>query len=572
MKLVSTEQMRTLEKTADELGLSYAAMMENAGQAVADAIAERFAGVRPVLVLVGPGNNGGDGLVVTRLLKEMGYAPTVYIWKRTLKEDPNLRRVEELGLPIVRAEQDDKLRQLRRLLGANPLIVDALLGTGASRPIEGLLAEMLKVVAATRAGGESTADDPACSIDEPVCAPANRLTRPAAVPEPQPVSAPQLPVVAVDVPSGLDCDTGAVDPVTVPADLTVTFAYPKIGQFTPAACAVTGDIVVADIEIPAVLAEEIPTDVMTPDLVRRLLPTRPRCSHKGTFGKALIVAGSINYTGAAILAATAATRAGAGLVTLGIARALQPAVAAKISEATYLLLPHDLGVLNADGARLVLEKLSGYEALLVGPGLTNEKEAVAFIHELIGCRSSTRKSHIGFRESDRETEKSESPEWPPLVMDADGLNALADTDQWWTHLPAQSILTPHPGEISRLLDRSVKEIESARLKTAREAAETWGHIVVLKGAYTVVAAPDGRAAVSPFANPALATAGTGDVLAGTIVALLAQRLEPWAAAVAGVYLHGLSGELARQEIGVAGSVASDIAQRLPAAMRLLRGE
>jgi ADP-dependent NAD(P)H-hydrate dehydratase / NAD(P)H-hydrate epimerase len=573
MKLVSTAQMRTLEKTADELGLSYSSMMENAGRAVADAIAERYdRGGRPVLVLVGPGNNGGDGLVVARLLKEMDYAPTVYIWKRKLEGDPNLRRVEELSLPIVWAERDVKLKRLRMLLAANPLVVDALLGTGASRPIEGLLAEMLNVVGAARQESETGADEPACSVDEPVCAPANRLAHPAAIPQPLPMSASRLPVVAVDVPSGLDCDTGVADPATLQADVTVTFAHPKVGQFTPSACSVTGEIVVADIEIPAVLAEDIPTDVMTPDLVARLLPARPRCSHKGTFGKALIIAGSVNYTGAAVLAATAATRAGAGLVTLGIARSLHSAIAANISEATYLLLPNEQGVLNADAVRLVLEKLTDYEALLVGPGLSSEEEAVEFVHELVGVRSSARKSHIGFRESVDGEGKSNSTKWPPLVVDADGLNALATAARWWTHLPPQSILTPHPGELSRLLDRPVKEIEAARLETAREAALMWGHIVVLKGAYTVVAAPDGRAAVSPFANPALASAGTGDVLAGTIVALLAQRAEPWAAAVAGVYLHAMSGELVRREIGVAGGVASDVAQRLPAAMRLLRGE
>jgi ADP-dependent NAD(P)H-hydrate dehydratase / NAD(P)H-hydrate epimerase len=335
---------------------------------------------------------------------------------------------------------------------------------------------------------------------------------------------------------------------------------------------VTGEIVVADIEIPAVLSEDILTDVMTPDLVARLLPDRPRCAHKGTFGKALIVAGSVNYTGAAVLAATAAMRSGAGLVTLGLARALYPAIAAQISEATYLLLPHDMGVLNSDAVRLVLEKLPDYKAMLVGPGLTHEKEAVEFVRELVGLKPAARKGHIGFKEPGANGEPSGPDRWPPLVVDADGLNALAGADRWWVHLPPRSILTPHPGELSRLLDRSATEIEAARLATAREAARTWGHIVVLKGAYTVVADPDGRAAVSPFANPALASAGTGDVLAGTIVALLAQKAEPWAAAVVGVYLHGLSGELVRRDVGVAGGVASDVAQRLPAAMRLLRGE
>jgi NAD(P)H-hydrate epimerase len=334
---------------------------------------------------------------------------------------------------------------------------------------------------------------------------------------------------------------------------------------------VLGELVVADIGIAAEPPADVRTELITAQTVAELLPLRVRCSHKGTFGKALIVAGSVNYTGAAYLAAAAATRVGAGLVTLGIARPLHPAIAAQISEATYVLLPHDMGVLNADAVKLVLESMPDYEALLVGPGLTTEKEAISFVHDLFGLRPATRKSHIGFINGDAEEDAAASPKWPPLVLDADGLNAVVGVDRWWEHLPPNSILTPHPGEMSRLLGKSTADVQAARLDVARDAAKAWNQIVVLKGAYTVVAAPNGDVAISPFATPALATAGTGDVLAGTIVALLAQGLTSWAAAVAGVYLHALSGELVRQEVGVAGAVASDVVERLPAAMRLLRG-
>jgi NAD(P)H-hydrate epimerase len=345
-----------------------------------------------------------------------------------------------------------------------------------------------------------------------------------------------------------------------------------VGQFVVDACRTVGELIVADIGIPPALADSIETELLTAQTIAGLLPLRPRCSHKGTFGKALIVAGSVNYTGAACLAASAAARVGAGLVTLGIARALQPAIAAKITEATYLLLPHEMGVIGPEAARLLWEKIPDYDALLVGPGLTVEKEAVSFVHELLKLRPAAKKAHIGFVSKTQQPAAPETPHLPPLVLDADALNALSQSEQWWQQVPSGSILTPHPGEMSRLLNQPIAEIEKARLDTAREAARCWGQIVVLKGACTVVAAPDGQVVVNPFATPALATAGTGDVLAGTIVGLLAQGLSPWAAARAGVYLHGLSGELVGRKIGVAGAVAEDVAQALPAAMRLLRGQ
>jgi ADP-dependent NAD(P)H-hydrate dehydratase / NAD(P)H-hydrate epimerase len=560
MKLVSTEQMRELEKAADAAGVSYATMMENAGRSVAEVTAERLGQGRigQVLVLVGPGNNGGDGLVAARHLKDRGYDPVIYIWKRIVAGDENFRLTQERSIPCIWAEQDKKGTELRRVLGSSIAVVDALLGTGASRPIEGLLAGLLGVVHAARQERAQASAGQKVSVN--------------ALPSPWPPDKNPLPVIAVDVPSGLNCDTGVADPCTLPADLTVTFAYPKVGQFVVDACRTVGELIVADIGIPPALADSIETELLTAQTIVELLPLRPRCSHKGTFGKALIVAGSVNYTGAACLAASAAARVGAGLVTLGIARALQQAIAARITEATYLLLPHEMGVIGPDAARLVWEKVLDYDALLVGPGLTVEKEAVSFVHELLKVRPATKKAHIGFVSKIAPSAAPNTPHLPPLVLDADALNALAQSEQWWQQVPSGSILTPHPGEMSRLLNQPIDEIEEARLDTAREAARRWGQIVVLKGACTVVAAPDGQVAVNPFATPALATAGTGDVLAGTIVGLLAQGLSPWAAARVGVYLHGLSGELVGRKIGVAGAVAEDVAQTLPAAMRLLRSQ
>jgi len=296
-------------------------------------------------------------------------------------------------------------------------------------------------------------------------------------------------------------------------------------------------------------------------MVRGWLPPRPPDAHKGTFGKALIVAGSVNYTGAAYLSGAAATRAGAGLVTLALPAAIHAAVAARLAEATYLLLPQEVGVIAAGAAHVVAERMGGYDALLLGPGLGRERETVAFVEALLGGAGGRR--HLGFVG----TEENEAPPpmLPPLVVDADGLNILAEMADWPKRLPPGSILTPHPGEMARLMGCAVADVQAGRVAVAQAQAAAWGQVIVLKGAYTVVAAPDGRTGIEPFANPGLATAGTGDVLAGTIVALRAQGLGPFEAATAGAYLHGLAGELARAEMGEAGMVAGDTLTHLPQA-------
>jgi NAD(P)H-hydrate epimerase len=305
-------------------------------------------------------------------------------------------------------------------------------------------------------------------------------------------------------------------------------------------------------------------------MIRALLPARPADAHKGTFGKAMLVAGSIYYSGAAALAAQAATRVGAGLVTLCLPRSIYGAVASKLTEVTYQPLPDDMGVLNTDAARVLAERIRDYQALLVGPGLSTEKETVAFVRCLLDVEPPAKKARLGFQASTAEAEPARVA-LPPLVVDADALNALAEVDGWAERLPRLSILTPHPGEMARLMRLEDKAaLDQDRVGIARERAAEWGHIVILKGAFTVVAHPDGHVVVLPFANPALATAGSGDVLAGAIVGLLAQGLGPFEAAVCGAYLHGLAGEFARREIGDAGAVAGDVLARLPAAIRQLR--
>jgi NAD(P)H-hydrate epimerase len=256
---------------------------------------------------------------------------------------------------------------------------------------------------------------------------------------------------------------------------------------------------------------------------------------------------------------------------MGLPMPIQPPVAARLTEATYLLLPHDLGVIASGAVDVLDERMADYEALLLGPGLTQEKETVAFVHSLLGLEPSERKSRIGFvgRASAEEPERLSLP---PLVIDADGLNALAQAEKWWTSLPPDTILTPHPGEMARLMggETTAREIQADREGSACRMARKWGAVVVLKGAFTVVAAPDGRVVVLPFANAGLASAGSGDVLAGAVVGLRAQGMGAHEAAVAGAYLHGIAGEFARAELGDMGMVAGDLPLRLPLALRRVR--
>jgi NAD(P)H-hydrate epimerase len=328
---------------------------------------------------------------------------------------------------------------------------------------------------------------------------------------------------------------------------------------------------VADIAIPQELADDVSLEMATAQQIRDWLPPRPASAHKGTFGRALIVAGSVNYVGAAALAGAGAKRVGTGLVTMALPLSIQPAVAANLTEATYLLLPHDLGVITVEAVKMLQEAMGNYDALLLGPGLTQERETVAFVHTLLGLKRSERKEHIGFVDRSAAAE-AERPAMPPLVVDADGLNALAAAEGWWKALPPDTILTPHPGEMARLIggEMTARQIQADREGIALRLAAEWDVVVVLKGAFTVVAAPGGRVMVVPFANPGLATAGSGDVLAGAIVGLRAQGMGAFEAAVAGAYLHGLAGQLARADVGDMGMVAGDLPPRLPLALRSIR--
>lgn len=544
MKIVTVAQMVAMEQATDAAGFSYDQMMAAAGGAVARIVweYEPFAGT--ILCLIGPGNNGGDGLVACAALQAEGMPVVPYIWKRKSEHDPLLGAVHN----SVWAEQDAGYSQLRKLVAEAGIVIDALLGTGNVRPITGDLADLLAVVRQ--------------ALDQRNAAPPI-LIHPA-YPHPRTRAQARALVIACDCPSGLNCDTGEIDPLALPADHTVTFALPKAGHFLQPGAAACGRLTIADIQIDRRLAPANAPDLLTPNEVATLLPTRPANAHKGTFGKALIVAGSNNYPGAAAIASLAAYRAGAGLVHLASAAAVGNIVASQLAEPIHTTLPAELGALLPEAADILRPLLAAHDALLLGPGLGLDHHTIGFVTAFLLNRPRVR---LGFLAERTAAATSDAP-LPPLVVDADALNALAQTRTSPAVLPPGSILTPHPGEFARLTGLSSDEINANRWQVARRFAREWNQIVVLKGAFTVIAHPDGSLAISPFANAALATAGSGDVLAGALVALLAQGLNPWDAARVGVYLHALAGRLASEKCGPA-LLATDIAHALSSARRLL---
>jgi hydroxyethylthiazole kinase-like uncharacterized protein yjeF len=541
-KVVTTAQMRAIEAAADRAGVSYAQMMEAAGRAVAQAVLARVesAAAQRVVVLCGRGNNGGDGLVAAYHLAEAGAAVSVYCPAPLDEQSPNLQRVRRRGLPVESLTGDPDGQVLQQWLSQATVVVDAVFGTGVRLPLAGSAADVLRQAARALAAR----------------------------------SMPPLRV-AVDCPSGMNCDTGEVDPVALPADVTVTFAAAKLGHFAFPAAEMAGELIVADIGISADLPElsQVKVTQATARAVKSLLPARPPSAHKGTFGRALVIAGSLNYTGAAYLAGAAAYRAGAGLVTLAVPEPLHAILAGQLPEATWLLLPDDLGVIAAAAAEVVEKEATRTQAWLVGCGFGTEKQTGLFLRRILQLDDSAggggRRGALGFavRETGEAGAPAVTPERPPLVVDADGLRLLAQVEGWPKRLSHRAVLTPHPGEMAALTGLDKDAIQADRLGVALRFAREWGQVVVLKGAFTVVAAPDGQATLQPFATSALARAGTGDVLAGAITGLLAQGMAPYAAAVAGAYLHGRAGELAAETMGQTASVlAGDVLAAFPEAL------
>lgn len=566
VRLFTAAQMRKADSVAVGAGVPSLVLMENAGRAVARLAAEMTASFAAapvsIVVLAGRGNNGGDGLVAARHLAERGFPVEVVLAESAgaFSGDALVNFEAMLGdgsvRPVVFGEPGAGPADVASRLERTTLIVDSLLGTGARGAPRQPAATLISLVNSAAHGG-------------------GRPPRPL--------------VLAVDLPSGLDADTGLTAGEAVRADATVTFGGVKLGLAAPEARAFTGRLYLAPIGIPAAALEEATagergepegTAAATPTCLRWLLPAeaatclghRPVSGHKGTFGHVRVVAGSPGFTGAAVLAALGALRAGAGLTTVACPRGSREVVAASLPEALTQALPEDAdGRLNRSAAADLLAGLDGpggadpgrspkdhsRTSVVVGPGLGAGPGVAAVVRELL----------------------ENAP--VPLLLDADALNSLAqDGPEAVTQVLAAAaahrssgagppVLTPHPGEMARLTGRPVAEIQGDRTGVAVRSARSWGAVVVLKGAGTVIAAPDGSAWINATGNSGLATAGSGDVLAGAIGAYLAQGVPPLQAALAGVSVHGLAGDLAARDIGPRGLLASDVAHRLPRAAELL---
>jgi len=516
MKVVTVEEMGQIEEVCAKIGLPSNILMENAGKAVAEQVRLRLDAIdrQNILVLVGPGNNGGDGLVAARYLHDWGAKVSVYLFTQRPDGDPNLKLVQERDIACIETAQNGGLGQLSELVSSCSAVIDAIFGTGQNRHLEGIFQQALGMV--------------------------SNIQR----------NRPSLHTFALDVPSGFNADTGMADPACLYVDDTITLGFPKLGLFNASGAERAGQITVADIGIPSYLAEQVTVELITDDWVASNLPERPFLANKGTFGRVLVVAGSDRYIGAAYLACMGAMRVGAGLVTLATAASLKPIMASKLTETTCLPLTEARpGIVSPNAAKQIQQELGNYDVLQIGCGLGQSKEATAFIKDIL---LSSKRAQL------------------PMVVDADALNILATIPNWWQKLHDDAILTPHPGEMARLVGVSIEEVQSDRTGITRRMAGEWGKTVVLKGAYSVIATPDGSCHINPMANPGLASAGTGDVLAGVIAGLRAQGLAAEEAAAGGVYLHAEAGEVVRADIGDAGMIASDLLPVLPMVIQELK--
>ena len=513
MRVVYPDEMKALDGAAIEGGIPSLDLMERAGRSLAEQARDilSLCTGRKIAVIAAKGNNGGDGLVAARYLESWGAELKVHLIggeeELTPDSSENHRRFIDAGGEVVKADA----ALLQRELPAVDLIIDALFGVGFRGRAEGIYGE---VISAMNGSG--------------------------------------VPIIAVDIPSGVEADTGAVLGPAVEARRTVTFAWPKTGLYLFPGAEKVGELVVADIGIPEELVDGIvESDIHTIESrhIAAMLPHRSPHAHKGMCGRVLVVAGSVGLTGAAALCSCSDLRSGAGVVTLGIPASLNPIMEVKLTEVMTLLLPEDReGTLGGGAVDKVLEAMESHDALALGPGL--------------GMAPATRDVVTGLLER---VEK-------PVVLDADGINAAAIEPWSLTDRDHPTVITPHPGELGRLLGKEAREIQAARLDSALEAARRMGCVTVLKGANTLVAAADGKVYFNPLILPGLATAGSGDVLTGCTAVLCAQGLGPLQAALCGVFIHGKAAELASHLVGPVGMVAGDVISNLPLAIAGLMRE
>jgi len=514
MEVATAAEMRAIDREAIEvLGIPGPVLMENAGRSVVEHLKRRFddLGTRQVVILCGKGNNGGDGFVVSRRLNGMGVPTKTILLGSTddVKGDAklNLDVLSGLGVPVDTAAEEEVFRRFADVLFSCDIIVDAMLGTGLKRGAAGIIGEVIEMVNSVPAY-----------------------------------------VVSVDTPSGLSSDTPEILGNVVRAAATITFGLPKVGQLLYPGAEFVGELVVADIGIPPeiVSRSDLKTFRMDSDeLELRVFLRRPD-SHKGTFGHVLVIGGSTGKTGAVALASSAAMRAGAGLCTVAIPASLNDIMEVKTTEAMTVPLaeagPGAISAAAVDSVLRVIDELR-IDAVAIGPGLGTAPETAKFVLDLL-----PRIDGI------------------PIVLDADGINALAGSASLLDKLESPVILTPHPKEFSRVSGVAMPEILRDRLESARKFAGSTGVFVVLKGARTVVTAPDGTAFINMTGNPGMASGGTGDVLTGLIAAFAGQGVPPLEAAKLGAYMHGLAGDIAARTVGEVGLVASDLLDFLPEAI------
>ncbi len=516
MKILTISQMRQVEDECANIGLTTDVLMENAGKAVAEEVKEILGNIdkQRILILIGPGNNGGDGLVAARHLHDWRAKVTVYLCAQRPENDTNLTLVQERDIACIEAAEDEDLGKLGESLSSANAVIDALFGTGTTRPFRGLLLTVMDRV--SRAKRKRS----------------------------------KIRIIALDLPSGLNADNGSIDPVSLYAENTITLGFSKPGLLRFPGAARVGKVTIVDIGIPSYLAENITTEYISQEWASSVLPERPLDANKGSFGKVLVIGGSINYIGAPYLACSGAIRVGAGRVTLATGSSLQPVLASKLTEVTYLPLPESRpGIISSEAAKLIQPQLDQYNVTVLGCGLGQGQSAVTLIKSLL------LKSRAVL---------------PALILDADALNVLAQIPKWWEQLTIDAILTPHPGEMARLAEMTVDGVQSDRSGIARKMADRWNKTIVLKGAYTVIVAPAGQSKISPTANPGLASAGTGDVLTGIIAGLVAQGLSFFDAAACGVYLHAEAGEMVKAQLGDTGMIATDLLPALPLVIKQLK--
>ncbi|MBC8017019.1 MAG: NAD(P)H-hydrate dehydratase [Verrucomicrobia bacterium] len=513
MKVVTSHSMQEIDKqTIAEFGIPGLQLMENAGRSCAEEIIRHFGhtGHKRAVILAGKGNNGGDGYVIARHLSQQGWNVRVCILgeRDQVGGDAGINLEQLPPAMTTFCRQEGELSTLlHEEIRLADVLVDAILGTGLSSDVSGLYLEAVELVNSSG-----------------------------------------IPVVAVDIPSGIHGTTGRVLGSAIRADITVTFAIAKLGHVLYPGAEFTGRLVVADIGIPTAVMEKAPGyDFLNQEDMSPLLRRRNRQSHKGNFGHCLFIAGSTGKTGAAALCANSAVRAGSGLVTLAVPESLHHILEIKTTEVMTVPLPDSVsGHLASSAFPAIVKLLADKDCLAIGPGIDRRPGTVALVHTLV-----------------------ESVDLP-MVIDADGLNALAeDINVLRRKKSASVILTPHPGEMARLLGTSIPDVDAIRISVAQEFARNYGIYLVLKGARTIIAAPTGMAAINGSGNPGMSSGGMGDVLTGIITSLLGQRYSAWDACRLGVFIHGFAADLVAEEVGEIGICATDVLNRLPTAYNTL---